>query len=395
MKQSQLYLLLLILFITACSQQNADLLSKRIAEIQQNNIPDKRLLYWDVEIKIENNTSKISGATASEKAYRELQTLASEQNLDFDVVLYPTDDFKENPWGIVTLSVCNIRGKSRHSAELVTQALMGTPVKVYAKDDGWYLVQTPDRYFGWVDAAGVALKTSKKLAEWKSFEKVIYKNQSGFAFAETIKASDVESDLILADLLSIIGEENDFYKIEMADGRQAFVKKDECVSLEIWKAKSFTVENLLATASSFKGIPYLWGGTSAKMADCSGFTKSVYFVYGIILQRDASQQTLYGELVDTEKGYDNIKPGDLLFFGRKATDSQKEKVTHVGLYLGGQEFMHASGKVRINSLNKESDNYTEYYETAFVRARRIVVRAESKGIEWVVDNAFYKEILPE
>jgi hypothetical protein len=63
--------------------------------------------------------------------------------------------------------------------------------------------------------------------------------------------------------------------------------------------------------------------------------------------------------------------------------------------LGNQEFIHASGKVRINSLDKNSEAYTEYYETAFVRARRVLGNTDGVGIEWVVDNEFYKEILPE
>ncbi len=381
--------------MTACNQPKTNSISEKIVEIQKTNIPDKRLMYWDVEIETENNSTKLIGATASEKAYSELQSFAVDQDVNFAVELLPTDDFIENKWGIVALSVCNIRGGARHSAELVTQALMGTPVKVYQKSGSWYLIQTPDRYFGWVDDAAIALKAENELVKWKDLEKVLYKNQTGFAYSSASQSDDIECDLVLANLLSITGEEKGFYKIEMADGRQAFVNKEECVSLEGWKHKNFTVQKLLETASNFKGVPYLWGGTSAKMADCSGFTKTAYYFYGIILQRDASQQTLYGELVDTENGYDNLETGDLVFFGTKASESKKEKVTHVGLCLGDQEFIHASGKVRINSLDKNSEAYTEYYETAFVRARRVLGNTDGVGIEWVVDNEFYKEILPE
>lgn len=151
---------------------------------------------------------------------------------------------------------------------------------------------------------------------------------------------------------------------------------------------------MLSTAFEFKGVPYLWGGTSAKMVDCSGFTKTAYYMHGLILQRDASQQTLYGDLVDAINDYGKLQAGDLVFFGKKATAENKERVTHVGLCLGDQEFIHASGKVRINSLNRDSEKYTEYYETAFVRARRVVGNVDGSGIEWVVDNEFYREILP-
>jgi len=388
------YFFLIVLFsMISCSKQNKNEISELVSDIQQRNIPDQRLLYWDVEIRTGSDSTIISGATVSEKAYSELQTLAVEKTAILNVELLPTDRFNENPWGIVTLSVCNIRGKGSHSAELVTQALMGTPVEVYQKVDGWYLIQTPDLYFGWVDDVAVALKTNAELAEWKRLDKVLYNKHSGFAYSKPDENSPVESDLILADLLSSIISEEDFYKILFADGRTAYVKKEDCITLDGWKKKRLSLDKVLLTATDFKGLPYLWGGTSAKMVDCSGFTKSVFYLNGVILQRDASQQTLYGELVETKNGYQNLQAGDLVFFGRKATENEKEKVTHVGLCLGNQEFIHASGKVRINSLDKTSENYTEYYESAFVRARRIVGNVDGVGIVWIVDNEFYRMIL--
>ncbi|WP_343331811.1 C40 family peptidase [Draconibacterium aestuarii] len=380
--------------MTACNSQNNQAISESVSDIQQKNIPDKRLIYWNVDVQTENGQTCITGATASETAFSELRDLANEKNIGFEVKLLPEGKFKENSWGVVTLSVCNIRSGKTHAAELATQALMGTPVKVYTQSGDWYLVQTPDRYFGWVDAAGVTLKTNAELAVWKAMDKVLYNKQNGFAYIEADTKSAVECDLVLTDLLSISGVKKDFYKILMADGREAFVKKDECVALDVWKNKNLSIEKVMETAFNFKGVPYLWGGTSAKMLDCSGLTKSAYYHQGVILQRDASQQTFYGELVETESGYDKLQTGDLVFFGEKDTNTQKEQVTHVGLCMGNQEFIHASGKVRINSLDRNSEKYTEHYENGFVRARRIIGNVDEAGIEWVVDNAFYKEVLP-
>ena len=68
-------------------------------------------------------------------------------------------------------------------------------------------------------------------------------------------------------------------------------------------------------ATQFLGRPYLWGGTSARAMDCSGFIKTLYFMNGLLLARDASLQTKYGTLVNTEANFNELKTGDLLFFG--------------------------------------------------------------------------------
>lgn len=390
-----LFFALFIFLMVSCNQDITRDISDAVSKIKSDHISDARLVYWNVVFEKNVEGSSIEGATTSEPAFSELQNLANKNKVEFNVEHLPNAEFQNNPWGIVTLSVCNIRSKASHSAELLTQALLGTPVKIFKKQQGWFLIQTPDRYFGWVDAAGITPKNKNELAEWKNLEKVIFNQQFGFVYSEANTKSEVCSDLVLADLLSVTESEKGFYEIFLPDGRTGFVKTEECTSLDLWNKKEVAVNRILSAANQFLGTPYLWGGTSAKMVDCSGFTKTVYYLNGIILQRDASQQTLYGDLVDTQKNYENLQTGDLVFFGRSATETKSEKVTHVGLYIGNSEFIHASGKVRINSLDNQKENYTEYYETAFVRARRIVNNVDGTGIEWVTENEFYKEILPE
>ena len=124
-----------------------------------------------------------------------------------------------------------------------------------------------------------------------------------------------------------MAEDGIFYKVNYPDGREAFVKKDEAKLFNEWyNSLNPTGETILNTAYRFMGIPYLWGGTSTKGMDCSGFTKTVYFLNGIILSRDASQQVNTGELVDTKDGWKNLQAGDLLFFGRKAMVIKKKEL---------------------------------------------------------------------
>ena len=133
----------------------------------------------------------------------------------------------------------------------------------------------------------------------------------------------------------------------------------------------------------------MWGGTSIKAVDCSGFTKSTYYLNGIILARDASQQCYTGDDIDISKYVDgeqtkealaNLKMGDLIFFGSKATPERKERITHVGIYIGDGIFIHSAGKVRINSLIPEDDNYYSG-SNRLVRAQRMLGNQDcGKGI---------------
>lgn len=394
MRYSLLIILPIItLLAVACSPADSGKFDKEIAAVREKHITDKRLVYWDVNAVLKDGKIILSGSTSSSEAFVDLENMAKQNQLEFNAELLPQTKFAENPWAIVTLSVCNIRSQPSHAAEMLTQSILGTPVKVYKEDDGWYLVQTPDQYFGWVDGAGIALKTLEELADWKTLNKVLYAKQSGLAYQSNTVNSPVEFDLVLGDLLSVEETIGGFYKVILPDGRSGFVSTNDCISLDVWKEKSVSIEKLLQVAFSLKGVPYMWGGTSAKMMDCSGFTKTVFYMQGLILQRDASQQTLYGELVDTSRGYEQLQPGDLLFFGRKASADQQERVTHVGFYTGNMKFIHESGKVRINSLDTAGEDYTEYYEKAFVRARRIIGNVDGQGIEWITDNEFYKQIL--
>ena len=107
-------------------------------------------------------------------------------------------------------------------------------------------------------------------------------------------------------------------------------------------------ENLVKTSKRLMGVPYLWGGTSFKGIDCSGFTKTVYFLNGIVLPRDASQQVSVGETIDKSSNWSELKAGDLLFFGEKREDGS-ERVVHVAMWLGNGEYIHASDKVKVSN----------------------------------------------
>lgn len=365
-----------------------------IQQVKEKFAPDKRVAIFNIEATQSDNKIILRGETNLSNAKSELVKMMNNSNIKFEdeIGLLPSNKLGNKKFGVINLSVANIRSKPDNPAELATQAILGTPIKILKKgEDGYYLVQTPDGYIAWLDNDGFAFMDETELNNWLSSPKIIYTNVYGFSFSEANEKSQTVSDLVAGNLLKIIGEDSNFFLVNYPDGRTAYVKKDEAKLLNDWyNALNPTGESILKTAYRFMGIPYLWGGTSPKGMDCSGFTKTVYFLNGIILARDASQQVNTGELVDTKDGWKNLQPGDLLFFGRKASGDKKERITHVAIYIGDGDFIHASGRVRINSLNPAKSYYSQYRDNMFVRAKRILTSVGKNGIERILDNNFYK-----
>jgi cell wall-associated NlpC family hydrolase len=142
------------------------------------------------------------------------------------------------------------------------------------------------------------------------------------------------------------------------------------MDFEQWrKTREATPDSIVRTAMSFMGIPYLWGGTSSKGMDCSGFTKTVYQMNGIQLMRNASQQAYQGTDVPLDPDLKNLKRGDLLFFGHEDRRGGK-RISHVGIYLGNKMFIHSSGMVHLSSLDPKSSLLDERRLKGLMRARR-------------------------
>ena len=112
-------------------------------------------------------------------------------------------------------------------------------------------------------------------------------------------------------------------------------------------------------AEEFLGTPYRSGGTSTNGVDCSGLTFAVYKEVGVKLPRSSDDQARVGEPVSR----DELAPGDLVFFGSGSN------VSHVGIYTGGGEFIHASTSARSVRFDRLD---TKYFDRRFVTARRVM-----------------------
>jgi len=387
-------LLLFSLFTLAFSscktekKTGANKVDEIISSIKETHAPDKRVALFDVESEQNATGYTIKGKTNLPEALKALEQELESQQITYtdSIEVLPATDLKDKVYGVISNSVANIRSQPSHSSELVTQATLGTPLKVYQKDGNWYQIQTPDKYLGWVDGGGLELMDKSAFDNWQSSEKLIYTKIYGNAYTDADASSQVVSDLVAGNILSTDSEESSFYKVTYPDGREGFVHKSEAVPFQDWKSSlDFSRESLVETSKSMLGVPYLWGGTSIKGVDCSGFTKTVYFMNGMIIPRDASQQIHEGILIDDSKQFDKLVVGDLLFFGRKATDSSPERVVHVGMWIGNNEFIHSSGKVRISSMDKEADNFDAYNYNRYLRTKRVLNQTD-EGLIYLTES---------
>ena len=132
---------------------------------------------------------------------------------------------------------------------------------------------------------------------------------------------------------------------------------------ETYRLTKTDKEALLNYAKYFKGGKYVWGGTTPEGFDCSGYVQYLYKKHGINLPRTAWSQSKKGIPVDLA----HLQKGDLLFF---LTDKKRGiPVTHVGIYLGNGEFIHAASKKKGIIISPITHGH---YRKCFVKARRVL-----------------------
>jgi len=132
-----------------------------------------------------------------------------------------------------------------------------------------------------------------------------------------------------------------------------------------YQYNNYSIKNKIEQdAKRFLGIRYVWGATGPNKFDCSGFTQWVYRDSGIKIPRVSRDQAKVGQYVS----YSNLKKGDMVFFDTKKRKTGR--VTHVGIYLGNNNFIHASSgakKVVIYNFNSKP-----YYKKRFLWGRRVI-----------------------
>lgn len=294
-------------------------------------------------------------------------------------------------WGVVNISVCNQRATPEYSAEMVSQALLGTPVHILRTggDYNWPEVQTPDGYKGWVHKDAIRYMDFEEYHAWNAAPKVVVTSLFALIRKKPSEKAETLSDAVAGCRLKYLGKSRRFFIVGFPDGRVGYISCKDAQEESDWREDlDQSPEAILASARSMLGFPYLWAGMSPKGMDCSGFVRAVLFMHDIIIPRDAGPQARVGQRI-THK--ENLQPGDLVFFGRWK-ENGTPGVSHVGFYLGEGRFIHSLGLVKIGSFRPEDPYYDAYNTGRYLFGGRILPYInQDPEIQTTLTNPYYAE----
>ena len=339
---------------------------ERIKQISKKYILDKSLEVSEVEVDLKNQGPTFTGMTTNVDLYNKVKAYSDSLSFGNDVILLPDPLLGDSTRGIINVSVAPIRDRSSHTAQMVDQAIMGNWVKILVENEDWYLIQTHYKYVGWITKSAVHKCTNNFLYNWNEKARYRIKKLNSIIYSKPHMSSIPISDGVLNNRLNVTKDLVDWSEVILPDGRVGFIQKQDIELMTQNKDLSDQTSILISIALSMKGVPYLWGGNSSKGNDCSGFTQTAFMASGIQLPRDARQQAKVGKpIID-----DQLKEGDLLFFGTG------DRITHVGISMGGDKFIHQGskleGKVDIHSLHPDSPLYNSYRKGTFLFAKRVI-----------------------
>lgn len=244
-------------------------------------------------------------------------------------------------------SLAHVRREPRHSAELVTQMIMGEEALILRAREPWLEVRLADGYVGWVHEGSVI---RSEVPDRETFVRELERRlpraaswivvaRCALARRDPDPASPPVADLVQGARLEVEDEAGDPLRIRLPDGTQGWLERTALVPAEELPTR-FPTEgaSIVEHAAEHLGLPYLWGGTSEKGFDCSGLVQRIYGLHGVPLPRDAHQQLPCGEPVEPGKDWEGARAGDLAFFA----EPPAERATHVGILDAGGRMIHAS-----------------------------------------------------
>lgn len=248
-------------------------------------------------------------------------------------------------YGICNISAVPVRREPSDQSEMVSQLLFGETFSITEIMLKWVKISIDhDNYEGWID------KKQFLTLDESNYSKInLQKTHLSFDITSplNVPTHNISFAILLGSSLPGLAEDGTF---SILNNRYKY--EGNSIEMPGLSLREKSVE----LATLYLNAPYLWGGRSPFGIDCSGFTQMVYKLIGAKLKRDASQQAAQGETISF---INEALPGDLAFF-----DDEEGNIIHTGILLGSNQIIHASGHVRIDTIdhhgiyNRETGAYT-------------------------------------